>query len=74
MRSHCESVLWRQGAVRCEFWSVGELGVLRVFDRTVMTLEESFRTGTWYRRAQELRRLTLGDTGRSSELLRSRSE
>ena len=67
MQPSCECILWRQGAVRCELWSVGELGVLRVFDRTVMTYEESFRKGTWYQRAQELRQRAIVDTRRSSE-------
>lgn len=67
MQPCCECILWRQGALRCELWTVGQLGVLRVFDRTVMTHEESFRKGTWYRRAQELRRVAIGDARRFSE-------
>ena len=71
--SRCECIVWRQGAQRCELWSVGEQGILKVFDGSVMTHEETFTheepfvRGTWYQRAQDLRRRAIGDTLRRSE-------
>lgn len=58
----CACVVWRHGALRCELWSVKGLGVLKVFDGSVLTRQESFQNGTWYHRAQELRRLTIRGT------------
>jgi hypothetical protein len=43
----CACVVWRHGALRCELWSVKGLGVLKVFDGSVLTRQESFQNGTW---------------------------
>ena len=67
MHARWECIVWRQGAVRCELWSVGELGVLKVFDGSVMIHEEDVLRGAWYQLAQELRQLAIGDTRRLSE-------
>ena len=58
----CECVIWRHGVVRCELWSTGRLGVLKVFDGSVLTRQESFQNGAWYHRAQQLRRLVISAT------------
>ena len=56
----CECVVWRHGPLRCELWSSGGRGILKVFEGSVLTRQESFKNGTWYRRAQELRQLAIG--------------
>ena len=55
----CECVVWRQGPLRCELWSSGGRGILKVFEGSVLTRQESFKNGTWYHRAQELRHLAI---------------
>lgn len=59
--SCCECIVWRQGALRCELWSIGELGVLKIFDGSVLTHEETLGRRTWYRRAHELRQRAVDD-------------
>jgi hypothetical protein len=58
----CECIVWRHGVLRCELWAIGGLGVLKVFEGVVLTRQESFQSGTWYHRAQELRRLAISDS------------
>ena len=51
----CECIVWRVGTLRCELWSIGGAGVLKVFDGADLTHEETLLAGTCYRRAEELR-------------------
>ena len=48
-------VVWRHGERRCELWTFADGSVLRVLSGNDLVLEEPFRKGHGWRRAEELR-------------------
>jgi len=56
-RGHCECVIWRDGERRCELWSVGGVGRLRVFDGSDLLHDEPMLKGYGYSRAEALRNI-----------------
>lgn len=62
---HCEVVVWRDGACRCELWMVERAARLRVFSPAGLRYEEPAVRGIAYRRAVELRGIFGPRPGRS---------
>lgn len=67
IKPRCECVMWRQDSRRCELWLLGGVAYLRVYDGTLLVLQEPAPAGLAYARAQELRPIaSAGGTGRAS--------
>jgi hypothetical protein len=54
-----EVIIWREGAWRCELWSVAGHGMLRLFCGPALRHEETPARDTGYERAQQLRQLII---------------
>jgi hypothetical protein len=52
---YCQCIMWRDRDRRCEFWVIGDVGRLRVYDGDTLIGDEPIEPGHGWAQAQKLR-------------------